>query len=552
MSSSSSSNPTLLDVFADKSRASHPAIVIPDGPSLSYGALSSSVTALASSLTAFLSPFPAGTCIATSLLNNAEFVVSFLAVTGLRGVAAPLNPGYTLAENAFYLQDTKCAALIVSKGEGKEARAAAAEHRVPVLEISWKRGAKQPQLVLEQDGKELRSKQDVRLSPQAADVCLILHTSGTTSRPKAVPLTHLNIVTSMRNIVGTYSLSASDRTLVVMPLFHVHGLIGVLLSTLLSGGCCVIPPRFSATAFWPLFDAQRCTWYSSVPTIHQILVTSEFAKLKPGEKPPSPVKSRPHLRFIRSCSAALAPATMQQLESLYGAPVVEAYAMTEAAHQMTSNNIPAKGKRKPGSVGQGQGVKVAVLSNSADVVLGTGQEGEVCIQGSNITPGYLNNAEANAAAFTGSGWFRTGDQGFLDPEGFVFLTGRLKELINRGGEKISPLEIDHVLLQHEDVAEAIAFAQDDPKYGQEVAAAVVLKGKGKAKEQQAMEKELQAFCAKQMSAFKVPKRIFFADTLPRTATGKIQRRHVAAAFAGKKEEAGSKSSKSDGQIKSKL
>jgi len=206
--------------------------------------------------------------------------------------------------------------------------------------------------------------------------------------------------------------------------------------------------------------------------------------------------------------------------------------MTEASHQMTSNNLPHKGKRKAGSVGQGQGVKIAILSDS-NQILPQGQEGEVSIQGTNITPGYLNNPQANAACFTPNGWFRTGDQGYIDAEGFVFLTGRLKELINRGGEKISPLEIDHVLLQHPWVGEAIAFGADDPKYGQEVAAAVVLKGEGKGKAAKEVEAELQRHCKSKMAAFKVPKKIFVADTLPRTATGKIQRRFVAAAFAGK-------------------
>ena len=208
--------------------------------------------------------------------------------------------------------------------------------------------------------------------------------------------------------------------------------------------------------------------------------------------------------------------------------------MTEAAHQMTSNNLPAKGKRKPGSVGQGQGVKVAVLDDSNQPVA-QGQEGEVAIQGANVTPGYINNAAANAGSFTPNGWFRTGDQGYLDADGYVFLTGRLKELINRGGEKISPLEIDHVLLQSPLVGEGLAFGVSDAKYGQEVAAAVVLKPNAEVREAKEVERRLQEWCAKQMSAFKVPKRIYVADTLPRTATGKIQRRHVASAFEGKGE-----------------
>ena len=535
---------TLMDLVPAV-HASRPAVIIPDGgPTLTYAELRQQVQHVASVLSSFLpSVSPGKTAVALSLVNNLEFTAAFLAVTWMRGIAAPLNPAYTADENKFYLDDMKCSALVVNKGQGAVARQAAAAYRIPVLEISWDASAKT--LVLTSEGKALVGK-PAKLAPQPSDVCLILHTSGTTSRPKAVPLTHRNLGTSIRNISATYDLTREDRSLVVMPLFHVHGLIGVLLSTLATGGSCVIPPRFSATTFWRTFDDCHCTWYSAVPTIHQILVSQEFAH---NPKPASPVKRRPHLRFIRSCSAALAPATMKQLEALYGAPVVEAYAMTEAAHQMTSNNLPAKGARKPGSVGPGQGVTVAVL-NDAHEVLPQGQEGEVSIRGANVTPGYLNNPDANAACFTPNGWFRTGDQGYLDADGYVFLTGRLKELINRGGEKISPLEIDHILLQHADVGEAIAFGVDDPKYGQEVAAAVVLKGAARGKAAKDVEAELQAYCKSRMAAFKVPKRIYVGDTLPRTATGKIQRRFVAAAFAGKDKDAGK--GKDDEKPRSKL
>ena len=531
---------TLKDVISSQ-HSTRTAVVIPDGPALNYSQLQQQIQHIAACLHSFLPSFPPTTAIALSLVNNLEFTASFLAITWLRGVAAPLNAGYTVDENKFYLDDMKCAAVLVMKGQGQHARKAAADYKIPVLEIGYDKH-KQTLTLTAPDGKPIQPR-TVSFAPQPTDVCLILHTSGTTSRPKAVPLTHRNICTSIANISRTYDLTANDRTLIVMPLFHVHGLIGVLLSTLATGGMCIIPPRFSATAFWGLFDRYQCTWYSSVPTIHQILVSQE---LKNNPNPPSPVKQRPYHRFIRSCSSALAPATMQQLEALYGVPVVEAYAMTEAAHQMTSNNLPHKGKRKPASVGPGQGVKVAVLNDSHQP-LPTGEIGEVSIQGANVTPGYLNNEAANSASFTPNGWFRTGDQGYLDEDGYVFLTGRLKELINRGGEKISPLEIDHVLLQSPLVAEAIAFGVNDAKYGQEVAAAVVLKPNAEVRQPAEVEKRLQEWCKKQMSEFKVPKRIYVADTLPRTATGKIQRRHVASAFEGKKEPATGK-----GAINSKL
>jgi acyl-CoA synthetase (AMP-forming)/AMP-acid ligase II len=276
----------------------------------------------------------------------------------------------------------------------------------------------------------------------------------------------------------------------------------------------VLVPRFSATTFWHDFQHYQCNWYSAVPTIHQILL-KHHAEKKAG------VASIPTVRFIRSCSAALAPSTLRQLEEAFRAPVIEAYAMTEAAHQMTSNPLPPI-THKPGSVGFGQGVDVTILNDRGRPC----REGEVCIKGTNVTKGYFNNPDANATAFTADGWFRTGDRGYFDEEGYLFLTGRLKELINRGGEKISPLEIDAALLEHPKVAEAVSFAAPDAIYGEVVHAAVVLKGNDKASRE--MERELQTFCKSKLVAFKCPQRIYFLNELPRTATGKIQRRNVAA------------------------
>ncbi len=296
-----------------------------------------------------------------------------------------------------------------------------------------------------------------------------------------------------------------------MPLFHVHGLIGAALSTLLTGGRVVIPPRFSASRFWDDQRSYGATWYSAVPTIHQILLMRADSDGAPAES----------FRFIRSCSAALAPSVFGDLETRFGAPVLEAYGMTEASHQMSSNQLPP-GQRAPGTVGTGTGVEISIM-DEAGVLLGLDTSGEVVIRGPNVTHGYHNNPEANAEAFT-NGWFRTGDQGFLDDGRVLTLTGRIKELINRGGEKISPLEVDAVLLQHPCVAEAVCFGVPDVKYGEAVQAAVVLSSEGS-------EAEIRSFCGGHLAEFKVPDRVYLVDSLPRTATGKIQRRHVAAEFA---------------------
>lgn len=277
---------------------------------------------------------------------------------------------------------------------------------------------------------------------------------------KAVPLTHLNLATTMKNVIDTYRLTAVDRAYLVMPLFHVHGLLSSFLAPLLSGGSVVVPTKFSAGTFWSDFVQYKCTWYSAVPTIHQILLRTPF---------PSPM---PTIRFIRSCSSALAPATHAELERTFRAPVLEAYAMTEAAHQMTSNPLPPLA-RKPGTVGLGQGVAIRILAIDSDDEV---EEGEVAIKGLNVTPGYLNNDKANAESFTKvDRYFRTGDRGKLDKDGYLVLTGRLKELINRGGEKISPLEVDGALLSLGDVGEAVAFGVPDEMMGEKVWAVVVLK-----------------------------------------------------------------------------
>ncbi len=293
------------------------------------------------------------------------------------------------------------------------------------------------------------------------------------------------------NIRRTYELNPSDRTLLVMPLFHVHGLLAGFLAPLLSGGSVIIPPRFSASEFWRDFTTHRANWYTAVPTIHQILLKNAL---------PNPL---PTIRFIRSCSSPLSPSVFHALERTFAAPVLEAYAMTEAAHQMTSNPLPHIGSRKPGSVGIGQGVDVRILDVEQGKELPPGKEGEICIRGENVTNGYLNNPEANKTGFTKDGFFRTGDQGKKDGEGYVFITGRIKELINKGGEKISPIELDNVLAQHPQVAEAVSFAMEDEMYGQEIGVAVVMKEKEGALD----EGQLKRWMGERVAKFKIPKKV---------------------------------------------
>ena len=360
-----------------------------------------------------------------------------------------------------------------------------------------------------------RTKSGTAPPPSPDDIALVLHTSGSTGRPKRVPILHRNIIASTKNIVAHYGLTQDDVSLCVMPLFHVHGLVASTLATLLSGGTVVMPANFNALSFWRTVRDTGATWYSAVPTIHSILLSRAGNERVAGSE---------GLRFVRSCSAALPSEMMERMERVFGVPVLEAYGMTEASHQMASSPRPPAA-RKPGSVGPGTGVQIGIMDD-AGKLLATGERGEVVVKGPNVVSGYENNPEANAKSFT-DGWFRTGDRGFLDADGYLHLTGRIKEMINRGGEKIGPREIDEVILAHPAVAEAVAFGVPHATWGEEVAAAVILK-----ENSPATESELLAFCKERLADFKRPKKFYIVETFPRTATGKIQRGIVAKALAG--------------------
>ena len=494
---------TLLELL-DPVPGERTAILLPeDGTQVSYASLREQVKDVADAFAGL--GIGRGDRVAMALPNGLPVIVCFLGAAGA-GTAAPLNPGYREDEFRFYLEDTEARLLVLPEDGGEDARRAAGDS-VAIVTVGVV------------DGR-VRLSTDARGSatmPSPDDVALVLHTSGSTGRPKRVPLKHSNLVTSVGNIIETYNLTSDDVSLCVMPLFHVHGLMASLMSTLASGGTVVVPPRFNALGFWRIVREHGVTWYSAVPTMHQLLL----ARVGKGER----IDSSP-LRFIRSCSASLAPETMQTMESAFGVPVLEAYGMTEASHQMASNPLPP-GDRKPGSVGAGTGVRVGIMDEAGNL-LAPDVHGEVVIQGANVIAGYENNPEANASSFT-SGWFRTGDQGFLDEHGYLTLVGRLKELINRGGEKISPREVDEVLLAHPAIAEAVAFGVPHRMWGEEVAAAVVLR-----EEISASEADLLAYCRERLAEFKSPKKIHIVQVIPRTATGKLQRRIVAEAYRGEK------------------
>jgi acyl-CoA synthetase (AMP-forming)/AMP-acid ligase II len=491
----------ILDSIAGEEN--RPALVAPDRKTLTYQQLRANILGLVSQLNSF--GLGRGDRIAIAMVNSPAMVITFLAAA-LCGTAAPLNPKYKQEEFAFYYEDTQAKALITLAGDPEAAIAAATSNMLLIRAKINADGTISLELVKDTQETKQASTADL---PEADDMAMILHTSGTTSRPKRVPIRHRNLIASVNNIINAYSLTAEDTTLCLMPLFHIHGLVGCMLATLASGGILVVPNGFNALEFWKLVQNFQPTWYSAAPTMHQAIL----ARSSRNEE----IVKANRFRFIRSSSAPLPAIVIEQMEATLNAPVVESYSMTEAAHLMTTNPLPPQ-VRKRGCVGYGFGVEAAIMDDD-DNLLPQGSLGEVVVKGANVIDGYENNPDANAKAFV-KGWFRTGDRGVLDEDGYLRLTGRLKELINRGGEKISPLEVDDVLLRHPSVSEALAFAVPHKSLGEDIHAAVVLK-------KEVTAQELKSHCAEMLADFKVPKQIHILDALPRGATGKLQRLKMA-------------------------
>ena len=448
--------------------------------------------------------------VALVLPNGPEMATAFLA-TSAALTCAPLNPAYRASEFEFYLADLQARAVIVPAGSDSPVVDVARQMGIAVLELA----AAGPAGTFELYGqpRPLRARGGLA---EPSDVALALHTSGTTARPKLVPLTQRNLAASSAHIRGALALTPHDRCLNVMPLFHIHGLLAALCASLSAGASLVATPGFDAPHFFQWLVEFQPTWYTAVPTMHQAILAR-------APEHPAAVAASP-LRFIRSSSASLPAQVMAALEQTLHAPVVEAYGMTEAAHQMASNPLPPRA-RKPRSVGLAAGPEVAIMTEAGPALLPAGAVGEIVIRGPNVTAGYANNSEANARAFS-HGWFRTGDQGYLDGDQYLFITGRLKELINRGGEKIAPGAVEEALLDHPAVEQAVAFAVPDARLGEAVAAAVVLRPGASLHET-----ELRRFVALRLADFKVPQRVLILDDLPKGPTGKLQRLGLAEKLA---------------------
>ena len=440
------------------------------------------------------------------LPNGPLMASSFLSISSYMS-AAPLNPLYKQEEFEFYLDDLKPKFLLVEPNSKSLAVIAAKNLNIPVFEM--KISDNQPLGTFELFDKETDYK-----NPNDYDEALVLHTSGTTSRPKIVPLSNLNIFTSAVNISKSLKLTADDHCLNIMPLFHIHGLIAVLSASAKVGASVCASNGFNALKFLDLAETQNITWYSGVPTMHQAIL---LRAQKNSDK-----AKKLNLRFIRSSSASLPPAIFGQLNDIFQTPVIEAYGMTEATHQMTSNPLPPA-IQKPGLVGMPAGPEICIM-NDKNEKLPQGEIGEICIKGDNVTNGYENNPEANKQSFVND-WFRTGDEGFFDEDGYLKISGRLKEIINKGGEKISPLEVDNILMDFPPIDQALCFGYKDKMLGEDIAVAIKLK-----ENKSCTEDDIKSYANEKLAKFKIPKKIFIVEDIPKGATGKLQRIGLAKKF----------------------
>lgn len=440
------------------------------------------------------------------LPNGPLMASSFLSISSYMS-AAPLNPSYKQEEFEFYLDDLKPKFLLVEPNSKSLAVIAAKNLNIPVFEM--KISDNQPLGTFELFDKETNYK-----NPNDYDEALVLHTSGTTSRPKIVPLSNLNIFTSAVNISKSLKLTADDHCLNIMPLFHIHGLIAVLSASAKVGASVCASNGFNALKFLDLAETQNITWYSGVPTMHQAIL---LRAQKNSDK-----AKKLNLRFIRSSSASLPPAIFEQLNDIFQTPVIEAYGMTEATHQMASNPLPPA-IQKPGLVGMPAGPEICIM-NDKNEKLPQGEIGEICIKGDNVTNGYENNPEANKQSFVND-WFRTGDEGFFDEDGYLKISGRLKEIINKGGEKISPLEVDNILMDFPPIDQALCFGYKDKMLGEDIAVAIKLK-----ENKSCTEDDIKSYANEKLAKFKIPKKIFIVEDIPKGATGKLQRIGLAKKF----------------------
>lgn len=475
-----------------------------DGESLSFGSLRAEISRHGDALVR--SGILPGDAVALVVPNGPAALVATLAVAEVAAVA-PLNPAFTEAEFRFYLQDLDARAVIVAGECGAVAARAAAACAVPVMTLVPRPGGAG---VFDLELPAIPDSGRAGVPGHGGATALLLHTSGTTSHPKLVALSRPSLTRSARGIAAALRLAPGDVCVNAMPLFHVHGLIGAACASLAAGATVCCAPGFNPLRFVRWLDAGAATWYTAVPTMHQAVLARATGRVPPGV--------RRSLRLVRSCSSPLPSCIRDGLGEVFQVPVINAYGMTEATHQVSCTPLdgPAAGPGCQSGVGLPTGPEVRVLDPEG-AWLPANTRGEIALRGPTVITAYERPVEANRTSFH-EGWLRTGDEGMVDEEGGITLTGRLKELINCGGEKISPYEVEEILLRHPGVAQAVCFAVPHGRRGEAVAAAVVL-GEGDAPD----EKILRRFVARHLAPFKVPERILHLEQLPKGPTGKLQR-----------------------------
>ena len=448
--------------------------------------------------------------VALVLPNGPEAAAAFLTVAA-SVTCAPLNPLYSAAEFDFYLAALRARAILLLAGLDSPVRAVARGRGVHIIELHPQPESPAGLFALSSDKPPLAMQHGFA---QPDDVALVLHTSGTTSQPKVVPLTHRNICTSASDTCRSFKVGPSDRCLNVLPLFHIFGLVGTLLTSLMSGAGVVCAPGLDVTQFFAWMAEFRPTWYAATPMMLEAILAHAA--------PHHATLTGCPLRFIRCGSAPLPLRMLVELERVFNTPVTVVYGMTETASQISCNPLPPR-QRKPGSVGLPAGPEVAIMDD-AGTLLPAGAVGEIVVRGASVTKGYDNDPEANRLAFR-QGWFRTGDAGFLDVDGYLFVVGRFHEIIRRGGTNIAPWEIDEVLLAHPAVAQAVTFPVPDAQLGEDVAAAVVLHPNAAA-----TAGEIRQLAAARLTEAQVPTQVLLVEAIPLGANGKLQRAGLAEQF----------------------
>ena len=443
-----------------------------------------------------------GSSIAIAAPNSTASCLMFMAVVCSGFVAVPLNLVAGSAILAYTIEHSEAKFIFVADDCKDLIDSAVAQQNssVKLIKLDPVRGPDLAALP-----SEVKKLQLEGIDSKPSDIALLMYTSGTTGKPKGVMLSHANLLAAGRFISTGHEIDKNDNGLCVLPIYHINGMCVTVMGTIVSASTLVIPHKFSVNSFWNTIAKFKCSWFSAVPT--------QFSYILNNEEVPEDLSS---LRFARSASSPLSPDIHKKFEKRFGIPIIETMGLTETGSQITTNPMPP-GQRKIGSPGKAYGNQIMIADDQFEA-LPTGETGEILVKGDNVMQGYFKQPEETHKTILGNGWLRTGDLGYLDTDGYVFVSGRIKELIIKGGENIAPREIDEALLTHPGILEAAAFSVPCKDYGERVEACVCLKEKVSVELA-----ELIRHCESQIGKFKSPDNIHIVADLPKGPSGKVQR-----------------------------